>query len=379
MSDIVELLRQMVAIDSVNPDLVPGGAGEMALARFVASWLERAGLEVELYEVEPGRPNVVGIARGTGGGRRLLLNGHTDTVGVTGMDRPHEPRIENGKMYGRGAFDMKTGLAAIMTAAAALRERRLRGDVIITAVCDEEFASIGSRSIVERWTADAAIVAEPTGVGTLCTAHKGFAWLEVATAGVASHGSLPDVGVDAIAKMGYVLTGIERLNKRLREGQPHPLLGHGSLHASLISGGQELSSYPERCLLSIERRTIPGETVPVVEAQIQQILDEAAAATTNFSATMRTTLANDPFEIASDAEIVQLLSNEVSKQIGRQPTIEGAFGWMDSALLSAAGIPTVIYGPGGDGAHAFVEWADLDELQRCADVLIATGTSFCNS
>src|SRR5215469_17104834 len=215
MSEIVELLRQLVAIDSINPDLVPGGAGEEKIARFVADWFERAGLEVVWDEAAPGRPNVVGVVRGTGGGRSLLLNAHMDTVGVAGMERPHNPRVEGNRLYGRGAYDMKGGLAAIMLAAAQARKLSLRGDVILTAVADEEYASIGTESIVKRWHADAAIVTEPTALA-LCVAHKGFVWLEITTQGRAAHGSRPDLGVDAIVKMGPVLLGLEHLDRSLQ-------------------------------------------------------------------------------------------------------------------------------------------------------------------
>src|SRR5713226_142631 len=201
MSDTVELLRQLVAIDSINPDLVPGGAGEGNIARFVAGWFERAGLEVVVDEAAPGRPNVIGIARGTGGGRSLLLNAHMDTVGVVGMERPHNPFIQNNRLYGRGAYDMKGGLAAIMAVGATTKKFALRGDVIITAVADEEFASIGTASIIKHWHADAAIVTEPTELN-ICTAHKGFVWQDIETVGVAAHGSRPELGIDAIVKMG---------------------------------------------------------------------------------------------------------------------------------------------------------------------------------
>src|SRR6266581_3556661 len=227
MNEITNLLQQLVAIDSINPDLVPGGAGEENIARFVAEWLERAGLEVEWDEPAPGRPNVIGIARGTGGGRSLMLNAHMDTVGVVGMERPHDPFIQDSRLYGRGAYDMKGGLAAIMAAGAGAKKRALRGDVIITAVADEEFASIGTVSIVKRWHADAAIVTEPTGLN-ICTAHKGFVWLDIETEGVAAHGSRPDLGIDAIVKMGKVLVGINELDHSLRFSPSHRLLGSGS-------------------------------------------------------------------------------------------------------------------------------------------------------
>ena len=376
MNEISELLAQLVAIDSINPDLVPGGAGEVAIARFVADWLERAGLEVEMDEPVPGRPSVIGIARGSGGGRSLLLNAHMDTVGVTGMERPHEPVVKDNRLYGRGAFDMKGGLAAIMLAAAEAKRRHLRGDVILTAVSDEEYASIGTNSIVKSWHADAAIVTEPTGLD-ICVAHKGFIWLEVETQGIAAHGSRPDLGVDAIVKMGKVLVGLEELDRSLRSKPSHPLLKSGSLHASLITGGQELSSYPERCVLSVERRTIPGETPASVESQIRTIFDQLAASDSAFKASLRTTLVRDAFEVAENEPIVQVVRRQAAALLGREPAIVGATAWMDSAILSAAGIPTVVFGPSGEGAHAVVEWVDLEEVGRCAEMLVACAGEFC--
>ena len=376
MSNAVDLLKTLVSIDSINPDLVPGSAGEAAIAQYVADWLKREGFEVALDEPAPGRLSVIGVARGTGGGHSLLLNAHMDTVGVAGMEHPHEPVIVDNRLYGRGANDMKGGLAAIMLAAAAAKERGLRGDVIVTAVADEEYASIGTQSLVKQVHADAAIVTEPTELN-ICIAHKGFVWLEVETHGVAAHGSRPDLGVDAIAKMGKVLTGLEALQRSLQTGEAHPLLGTGSLHASLINGGQELSSYPEHCLLSVERRTIPGESTQQVEAQLRQIIDEISASDASFQASLKTTLERDPSEISREAPIVQTLNQRASAILGRQPDVVGASYWMDTALFSASGIPAVTFGPGGAGAHAVVEWADLDQLERCIAVLQATIEQFC--
>ncbi|MGH2493983.1 MAG: ArgE/DapE family deacylase [Ktedonobacteraceae bacterium] len=376
MSETTELLRQLVAIDSVNPDLVPGGAGEGNIARFVAEWFERAGLEVVLDEAAPGRPNVVGIAHGSGAGRSLLLNAHMDTVGVAGMERPHDPYIENNRLYGRGAFDMKGGLAAIMAAGAAAKQRGLRGDVIVTAVVDEEYASIGTASIVKRWKADAAIVTEPTELH-ICTAHKGFAWFSVETKGIAAHGSLPDVGVDAIVKMGKVLVALEELDLRLRSAAAHRLVGSGSVHASLIEGGQELSSYPERCILSIERRTIPGETMQQVEAELPTILSRIAAHDPTFQATVKTGLTRESFEVSLQEPIVQTVLQHAQRLLRHEVEEVGGTGWMDSALLAAAGIPTVIFGPGGEGAHAVVEWSDLAQVEQCADILTEVAQEFC--
>src|SRR3989442_1674543 len=338
--------------------------------------LERAGLEVEWDEPAPGRPNVIGIARGTGSGRSLMLNAHMDTVGVVGMERPHDPFVEGNRLYGRGAYDMKGGLAAIMAAAAVARQRNLRGDVIVTAVADEEYASIGTSSIVKRWHADAAIVTEPTEL-IICVAHKGFIWLDVETEGVAAHGSRPDLGVDAIVKMGKVLLGLEELDRSLRAAPSHRLLGSGSVHASLIQGGQELSSYPRHCSLGIERRTVPGETLQKVESEIPRICEQIAATDPTFKATVKTSMVRDPFEVSLDEPIVRAVLRQATAILGHQPGEIGQTGWMDSALLSAASIPAVVFGPGGEGAHAVVEWSNLEHVERCAEILAAVVEEVC--
>lgn len=364
MSELEGLLSQLVAIDSVNPDLVRGGAGEAEIARYVARWLEERGLDVEVEEVAPGRPNVVGIARGSGGGRSLLLNAHMDTVGYAGMERPLEPVVSDGRLYGRGAYDMKASLAAIMLAGARARERSLRGDVLVTAVCDEEVASIGSEAVARRYRADAAVVSEPTEM-RLCVAHKGFVWLEVETRGRAAHGSRADLGIDAIAKMGRILSGIDELAGELAGRDPHPLLGTGSVHASLIEGGQELSTYPERCLLQLERRTIPGETPEQVEREIRALVD-------GIDGDVRTTFVRHPFEVDESEAVVEA----VDRHAGGPETIGVPF-WADSAVFQAAGIPTVVFGPGGEGAHAVQEWVSLGDAERCAEVYLAVAEEIC--
>ena len=210
---------------------------------------------------------------------------------------------------------------------------------------------------------------EPTAL-EICVAHKGFAWLEVEIAGRAAHGSQPQLGVDAIAKAGRVLTGIENLGRRLAREPGHALLGPGSVHASLIAGGQELSSYPERCLVQLERRTVPGEGSDLVERQVRELVEEAAAADHDLRAEVRTRLVRPPFEIGTDTEIVRLVSGHAERVLGLVPAVIGWAAWMDSAILDQAGIPTVIFGPGGEGAHAVVEWVDLASVERCAEVLV---------
>ena len=368
MSELARLIGELVRIESVNPSLDPTGSGEGEIADFIADWMRGAGLEVVLQETAPGRPNVIGIRRGTGSGRSLMLNAHMDTVSLGGMTGALEPRFEGNRLYGRGAFDMKGSMAAMLLAVADLGDESLRGDVILTAVTDEEYASIGTQAIVREYRADACVITEPTGL-ELTIAHKGFAWAEIETHGRAAHGSLPDVGIDAIAKMGPILTSIGELDRTLRAGTQHALLKTGSLHASLIQGGTELSTYPDRCRVQIERRTIPGESDAVVEQQLRELVGDAGELTMGIT--------RQPFEIPPDAELVTVNQEVIARHRGTPAEITGAGGWMDSALTSAAGIPTVIFGPDGDGAHADNEWVDLDSAQTCREIYADLARAWC--
>src|SRR5256885_3465451 len=291
-AELEDLICELVAIESVNPSLSPTGSGETPIARFVASWLGAEGLDVDLVEPIPGRPSVVGVLPGTGGGPSLMLNAHMDTVGAGAMSSAFEPVVADGRVYGRGAYDMKASLAAIMITAREAQTLGLAGDLIVTAVADEEVASIGTSAVLDRFEADAAIVTEPTEL-RLCLAHKGFVWLEVETTGVAAHGSRSDLGVDAIAHMGAILSGVLNLSRRLNEVPRHPLLGTGSIHASLIEGGQEMSTYPARCLAKLERRTVPGEDGASSLREIEGLIGSE-------NASARVTLERPPSELSPD-------------------------------------------------------------------------------
>ncbi len=296
--DALELTSRLVAIESINPSLVPGGAGEAEIARFVARWARAAGLSADVLESTPGRPSVIVRAAGSGGGRTLLLCGHLDTVGAAGMVDALVARVEGDRLYGRGSYDMKAGLAACLLACREAARRGLRGDVVVAAVADEEHASLGVQEVLPVLRADAAIVTEPTELSVV-VAHKGFVWSEITLNGVAAHGSRPHLGVDAIAAAGPVLTRLGELDGALAE-HAHPLLGRGSVHASLIAGGAELSSYPARCVLSLERRTLPGETAAGVEAEVASLIGGA-------DGSQRTLLVREPFSIDPAAEIVSLV------------------------------------------------------------------------
>ncbi len=376
MSDVAGLAAELVAIESINPQIVAGGSGEVGVARFVAEWCERAGLETTLSELAPGRANVVAVARGTGGGRSLMLNAHMDTVGVAGMTTPFEPRLTDGRLYGRGSYDMKGSLAACMLATAEAKRHGLRGDVILTAVADEELASIGTEAVAASIRADAAIVTEPTEL-QLAVAHRGFVHLEVEVQGRAAHGSRPHLGIDAITKMGRVLVGIEELDRRLRATPTHRYVGSGSVHASLIEGGQEFSSYPARCLLQAERRTIPGETAALAEQELGEIVASAGEGDQDFSATLRAPISREPFEVAEDAEIVRTVRRQAGDVLGTEPELVGVSFWADSALLAAAGIPTVLCGALGEGAQAEGEWVDGASLVGCVEIYLGVAAELC--
>ena len=376
MDELEKLLSDLVSINSINPDLVPGSPGEAEIAYYIADWLKLNDVDVQLVESVSGRPNVVGIAPGTGGGKTLLLNGHMDTVGIAGMPEAHQPRIKDGRLYGRGAYDMKGGVAACMLAIAEARKQRLRGDIVFTGVIDEEYASVGTLDLAKRFHADGAIVAEFTEL-QLILAHRGFVWLEIETIGKAAHGSRPDLGVDAIVKMGKVLNEIENLDQTLRANPTHPLLGSGSLHASLINGGQELSSYPERCLLSVERRTLPGEMPEAVESELAEIAQKVQRSDPSFQIVVRRGIDRSPLETSEEAEIVKAIQAASVKVLNRPAQIAGVQFWTDAAVLSAAGVPSVLFGPAGSGAHAVEEWVDLSSVKACAEIYLAAAMNFC--
>jgi acetylornithine deacetylase len=374
-SDLTSLLSSLVAIDSVNPSLVAGGAGEDQVATFIEGWARDAGLQSERLEETPGRPSVLVRARGTGGGRSLLLCGHIDTVNVEGMTAPHTPRVDGDRLYGRGAYDMKAGVAAALLAAREASQLGLAGDVVVAAVADEEHASLGVQESLRHVSADAAIVTEPTEL-ELVVAHKGFVWSEIEVRGRSAHGSRPHLGVDAILKMGAVLQELEQLDRSLAD-RTHPLLGRGSVHASLIEGGVELSSYPAQCKLSLERRTLPGETGEQIEAELEALLARCQDQEPDFEASQRTLLVREPFEIDQDHELVTLLAGAAGAELPKPAAIGGASYWADSAFIAAAGIPTVLFGPGGEGAHAIEEWVSLSDTEAVARTLVRLATGFC--
>ena len=372
----VQLLEDLVSIDSVNPSLAPGARGEEEIARRIAAECAAAGLAVDVTEVAPGRPNVVAVLGGRTPGPTLMFCGHIDTVGVAGMEAPFQPVHRDGRLYGRGAQDMKAGVAAMLGAARALAEGGglERGTLVVAAVVDEEHASLGAEALVEKWRADAAVVTEPTDLD-VAIAHKGFQWIEIETRGQTAHGSRPDDGRDAILRMGRVLGRLESLGRRLQTRSAHRLLGTASLHASIIAGGVEMSSYPDRCRLQMERRTLPGESSGVGLQEAEAILDRLRNDDWEFWGDARLICGREPYEI-DRAHALPTALVRAAMSVGCQARRVGMTYWSDAAILGAAGIPSVLFGPGGGGLHSPEEYVRLKDVCVCRDTLVALARDF---
>jgi acetylornithine deacetylase len=370
----LDLLDALVRIDSVNPGLDPVGAGETQIAAWIAQWGRNAGLGVDVLEKTASRPSVIVRGGRARGGRRLLLCGHLDTVGLAGSPDGLTPRVEGDRLYARGAYDMKAGLAAALIACRDAALAGIGGEVVVAAVADEELASLGvaeALTHIDPAGLDAAVVTEPTErhVGT---AHRGFVWTEITVTGVAAHGSRPHLGADAILAAGHYLVAFDHLDRQLR-GRPHPFLGPGNLHASLISGGTGESTIPDRCVFTIERRTLPGETLEHLEADIADLIEQCPPADPRITVTARTILHRPPMQTPSDAPIVAALLAAA----GPGTSVAPMSYWADSAFLAQAGIPTVLYGPEGDGAHADIEWVSRSGTTTAATVLTQLAQDFC--
>ena len=372
--DTVSLLSSLVSIPSVNPLIAPDeGAGEVEIAAFAAEWLTARGVKAWVDEIAPGRSNTVAEV-GPGNGPTLVLCAHLDTVGTTGMARPpFEGAVEGARVYGRGAYDMKGSVAAIMTTLARLAAKRslTRGRVMAALVADEEHGSLGAFDFVRRYRADACIVTEPAD-DILVLAHKGFAWVDVVTSGTAAHGSRWDLGVSAIGRMAPIISALERFDREELRRRTHPLVGAASMHCAMVSGGSGLSTYAAECRLQVERRTLPGETPAQVDAELKAIVNAIDP-----TAQVSLTFSRDPSVVSPDAPIARCVREAVTHVTGTTPRDGGVGFWMDAAVFSAAGVPTVNYGPLGAGAHAAVEWVDIPSVERLTDVLTTAAVRFC--
>jgi len=375
---IKEVLIQLVQTDSRNPSMVADGPGEENIGSVLADLMEEMGLQVRTIDLAPGRVNVVGRLQGTGKGRSLILNGHMDTVGVDEMEDPFSGYIKDGRLYGRGSQDMKGSLAAMLGSIKALVDSgiTLAGDVILTAVADEENQSLGTIELVKSLKADAAIVTEPTDLQVV-SAHRGWIWYEVEVEGKAAHGSRFQDGKDAILLMGRFLVELEKFSAELIQREGHPLTGPPSIHTSLIEGGSDMCTYPPRCTVSIERRTVSGETEPRVAKEIQDIINKLNDEDPEFVAKLSLIAERAPLDTDSDSRIMKALKDAYEKQQGESARITGAAYWTDAALLAEAGMESVLIGPVGEGLHSAVEWVDLQSVYDLAEILAETAVLYC--
>ncbi|KAL4815506.1 hypothetical protein BDW67DRAFT_185783 [Aspergillus spinulosporus] len=379
IDDVVTLTQTLVQIDSSTPGSGSNTAGETTIATYIAAWLRHRGIEYHWIEETPGRPSIVAVVRGSGGGKTLLFNGHTDTVTLQGYDGdPLSGRIADGRLYGRGSADMKSGLAAAMTAIASAKTLHLRGDVILAAVADEECDSIGTEQVLAAgWRADAAVIAEPTEFAII-NAHKGYVLFEVDIHGIAAHGSRPDLGVDAICKAGYFLVELDRYAQSLQQRSPNGVKTDApNVHAGIIHGGAEINSYPAKCTISIERRTIAGETPDSVHEELLVILETLASTVPNFNFELRRTSYRPPYFISPAHAFVKLVVDHAVKTTGTAPPIRSETYWTDMALLSEAGIPGVIWGPKGRGLHSKDESVEVESIRQLAGAFVAIIETFC--
>ncbi len=377
---VTELLTKLVTIESVTPWLIPTGSGEAAVAAYIADWLKDTGAEIEIVDVEPGRPNVLARLRGTGGGPTLCLNAHTDTVGYAGWpDEALVPRIDGDIMYGLGAADDKSGVAAAMLTLRALAESgtKLRGDLLIACVADEEGVSIGSEHLAANpGTIDACIVLEPQDNEDLVVEHQGFGWIDVICHGVAAHGCVPDQGVDAIVHLAGVIWRMHEHDRKFFEPEPHPMSGRTVFHTGTLVGGTDYATYPNQAKVGIEIGTQPGEHLSDRVAEIEQIFADVAQTERGFKGEVVVQLDREPFVASGHEALQEIAVTAMTDVLGHPPTITGMNGWTDAALMQAAGIPTLLMGSRGGNYHTAGEWTSISSLVQLCDVLQRVATSY---
>ena len=378
VGDARALARALVRIDSRNPGLTPGAAGEVECVALLRRVLDDWGFRTEVHEALPGRPNLLARIGAATTSRRLMFSGHLDVVGIEGMTHaPFEGTERGGRLYARGAADMKGGVAAMCAAAWRAAQQSLGGEIVVALTADEEYESVGTRAMLERGVrADAAIVGEPTRL-EIMPAHRGFVWIEVDVSGRAAHGSRWDVGVDAIRHAGLLLSELDRVDAEDLPRREHPLLGRASLHASTIAGGIGMSTYPDRCVVRLERRTLPGERGEDVVAEIERACGAVRARRPSFAAEVRMLMTQGPSDVALDAPIVHELTGAL-RGCDEPVRVAGMSAWTDAALLNAAGIPAICFGPGDISlAHAAEEYIPLDEIDRAVSVLDVLARRWC--
>ncbi|MEX1346670.1 MAG: M20/M25/M40 family metallo-hydrolase [Desulfobacterales bacterium] len=365
---IIGLLSELVRINSVNMTL-SHGPGENELSTLIRHRLDALKLRSQIQTIAPDRNNLIAVVSGTNSAKSLLLNGHLDTVGVAGMDDPFRLRQEGDRLYGRGAYDMKGSLAVMLLLAEYFTRHPPPLDILLTFVADEEDKSLGMDYLVEKWLCDisppplGAIFLEPT-EENIGVCHKGFTWYEMEIIGRASHGSRPEEGIDAILPLRSALNELNKVQDDLLNRSPDPLLGHATLHSSIIAGGTELSVIAGHSYLQWERRTLPGESRPDLDLELQRTVCAVENHPGKHEVKGRKLFQRPSYRVPDDAEILSRL-----QKASPQSSLAGLSFWTDAALAGKAGIPSVLFGPIGHGAHAVDEWVSLNSLLKVYETL----------
>jgi len=378
--EVVDLVSQLITIDSANPWLIKGAAGEASVADYIRGWLNNLGLDVWLEEVEDGRPNLIAVLRGSGGGKSLCLNAHLDTVGYAlWRDIALIPRLEGDRLYGLGSADDKGHCAAGMLVMKSLimSQQKLGGDVWLALTIDEEGTSSGTMDFVKKYHPNGALVLEPFGLGNVTITHQGFGWLDIYVEGKAAHGCAPEMGVDAIAHMAEVITRLHKIDQEKYAANPHPLNGKTVFHTGTIQGGTDYATYPDKCHLGIEIGTQPGETIDNRLEEIRGIFSEIQKIDPKFKGEVQVNLARNPFMAQGHEALLEILSSEMKREIGQPALLVGENAWGDAALFQEAGIPTLMTGAYGENFHAPQEWVSVSELLKLVNVVERTAAKFC--
>ncbi len=375
----VDLLRSLIRIPSVNP-AIEDGQGEQAIASYIAEWFRKTK-HFRVYEqkVTKNRFNVVAILDGRGEASSLMFNGHMDTVGTSNMTiSPFRSFARAGRIHGRGSCDMTGSVAAMMYAMLALAEskRRLEGDVIFTGVVDEEYESLGTLELIKRFRADAAVVGEPTGMN-IAIAHKGYAWLEVETIGKRAHGSVPELGIDAIEKMAKIISELDSARRR-HDQKVHPLVGTPRIHTSTIAGGSDWSTVPANCTLRLERRLIPGESAQDAVNELRTTLRNCSRHDPTLKARIRLIHHGGSMEVDAKAPHISVLRQH-ARRLGGRGKIVGVPYWTDASILvNQAKIPSCLFGPGDIGvAHSPDEHVRASDVVAAARIYAETAQDYC--
>jgi len=370
---VIGLLSDLVSIDSVNPSLSSSHPGELELANYLKGWFGERGFPYKEQKVTDGRNNL--IARLGSGERKLLIVSHMDTVGIDTMTiPPFDPRIDGDLLYGRGSADTKGGMAATLLALEELLDRELPGEIIFAATMDEEFEAVGVDRLVEEVTADAAIVIEPVDMKAV-VAHKGFAWIEFDVRGRAAHGSDVKFGIDAIIGCGILLARLRELQGKISP-RIHDLLGPASLHASQIFGGEGWSTYPASCRLRVERRTLPHETEPDIQEELDEMISSLRKEGIDIDG--KIIFFRSGTEISPDEEVVRSLISAAHLN-GIEIQLGGMQGWPEAGILNQSGIPSVVFGPSGCKGHEAVEFVSIESVLACSRIIKQTALEFISS